>query len=345
MRRPLAHDAEIAGRADDALAEMIMPDAIHHHARRQRILRVRQPLRQRRPPARWIRRPAGGTIFALPGSSSVRKPGLHLFLRTVVIADREDVRRRRFAPRSRNAHALGQRTGIDIVELRELRFERFVLLLRFALQQLRRLPRRRSRDTAWPWRHLPFVRSPLRRRLQDHRLDFRRVLLEILVGCFLLLGRDSAAICARISLVSPPKRPSCAGIPPAARRVEHRNVIVRRRVREERLQPVVVGLQDRIELVIVAAGAAVGQAHEDRARRIGDVVEDLLPALQQVARIALIRIVAVEARRDARLRIVRPQLVARDLLLDEAVVRLVGIERLDHVIAISPRIRPRSRRP
>ena len=39
--------------------------------------------------------------------------------------------------------------------------------------------------------------------------------------------------------------------------------------------------------------------------------------------------------------IVRIQLVARDLLLDEAVVGLVLVERLDHVIAIAPDVGPR----
>jgi hypothetical protein len=34
------------------------------------------------------------------------------------------------------------------------------------------------------------------------------------------------------------------------------------------------------------------------------------------------------------------QLVARDLLDEKAIVRLVGVERLDDVIAVSPGVRP-----
>ena len=75
--------------------------------------------------------------------------------------------------------------------------------------------------------------------------------------------------------------------------------------------------------MIVAAGASVGQAQEDGAGGIGDVVQDFLAPLLQIARVALVGIVAVEAGRDARLRIVRPEFVAGDLLLHEAVVRLV----------------------
>ena len=59
MRRLLAHLAEVIERRHDAAAEMMMPDAIDDHARGQRIVRRRQPLRQRPPAARRCgRRPA-----------------------------------------------------------------------------------------------------------------------------------------------------------------------------------------------------------------------------------------------------------------------------------------------
>ena len=47
MRGALAHAAKIIGRGHDAAAEVILPDAVHHHARRQRILRIHDPLGQR----------------------------------------------------------------------------------------------------------------------------------------------------------------------------------------------------------------------------------------------------------------------------------------------------------
>ena len=82
-------------------------------------------------------------------------------------------------------------------------------------------------------------------------------------------------------------------------------------------------MQNRIELVIVAAGAAVGHAKEGRADRVGDVVQDFLPALHQIAGVALVRIVAVETGGDARLGSFGLEFVAGDLLLHEAVVGLV----------------------
>ena len=49
---------------------------------------------------------------------------------------------------------------------------------------------------------------------------------------------------------------------------------------------------------------------------------------------------AGECRRDARLRTGRPEFVARKLLHNEAVVRLVSIKGLNYIIAISPCIWP-----
>jgi hypothetical protein len=124
------------------------------------------------------------------------------------------------------------------------------------------------------------------------------------------------------------------------RRREH-DVIVGARVREERLQPVVVLLQNRIELVVVAARAAVGHPEEHGANRVGHIVEDLLSPLQQVPRVALVGIVAVERGGDTRVGIARPQLVAGELFADESIVGLVGVERVDHVVAVAPGIGPR----
>src|SRR6266852_4654275 len=67
---------------------------------------------------------------------------------------------------------------------------------------------------------------------------------------------------------------------------------------EERLQPVVVVVQDGIELVIVASRARVGEPEECRCYGIGNVVQDLLAALQQLTRVALIRKVPVESGGD-----------------------------------------------
>ena len=105
---------------------------------------------------------------------------------------------------------------------------------------------------------------------------------------------------------------------------------------EEGLQAVVVAVEDGVELVIVAAGAAVGEAEEGGADGVGDVVEQFLPALHEVACVALVGEVAVEPGSDERGGVAGVEFVAGDLLADEAVVRLVLVEGVDDVVAVAP---------
>ena len=48
-------------------------------------------------------------------------------------------------------------------------------------------------------------------------------------------------------------------------------------IREERLEPVIVPLSDRIELVVVALGAIEGKPQECGSNNAGDVVKRFLP--------------------------------------------------------------------
>ena len=115
------------------------------------------------------------------------------------------------------------------------------------------------------------------------------------------------------------------------------------------LQVVVVLLRNRIELVIVAARAMRGHAAERGDRGRDHVVAIQQPSVVLVGRPFAQFLVAdeipgpggQETRRDEGARIVREQHVARDLLLNESRIRLVLIERANHVVAIRPRVRPR----
>ena len=97
-------------------------------------------------------------------------------------------------------------------------------------------------------------------------------------------------------------------------------------VGEKGLEPVVIGLADRVILMVMTTGAGHGQAHEYRCRGVGDVVEDFLPALHQVSGVALVGVMAVEGGGDPRVRILRPEFIAGNLLFEEAVVGLVVVE-------------------
>ena len=82
---------------------------------------------------------------------------------------------------------------------------------------------------------------------------------------------------------------------------------------EEGLEPVEVGLPDRVELVVVAPGAADRQPEEDQARRLGDVVQGVLPAEPLVVEVHHVGVAAIEAGGDERGGVVGPDLVAREL--------------------------------
>ena len=59
MRGGRAELAVIVGRADDPFAEVMLPDAVDHHARDQRMLWAGEPLRELAPPAAGLDRRLG----------------------------------------------------------------------------------------------------------------------------------------------------------------------------------------------------------------------------------------------------------------------------------------------
>src|SRR4051794_39087239 len=48
-----------------------------------------------------------------------------------------------------------------------------------------------------------------------------------------------------------------------------------------------------------------------------------------------------KARGDTRLEIIRVEFIPRNLFTDELIVRLVAVERLDYVVAVTPDVRPK----
>src|SRR6185312_13778772 len=106
-------------------------------------------------------------------------------------------------------------------------------------------------------------------------------------------------------------------------------------------EAVVIALRNRIELVIVAARALDREAEQAAAGRRDQIVEVLVAAFRVVLlaeRDARSR--AQEAGRDERLVAPGLELVAGELFLEELVVRLVLVERANHVVAIAPSVGP-----
>ena len=108
---------------------------------------------------------------------------------------------------------------------------------------------------------------------------------------------------------------------------------------EDGLDPVVIGLWHGIELVVVAAGTANGEAEHGRAGRAHHVVHLVGPLIGREHRIGRADLVLRSTDDEARGR-VGAEDVAAELLLQKNVVGFVGIERRDHPVAIGPGVAP-----
>ncbi len=110
-------------------------------------------------------------------------------------------------------------------------------------------------------------------------------------------------------------------------------------VRKEGLEAVVIVLEDGVELVVVALRALHAHAHEHIRCDAGDLVQDVLPLGLRITLVVLVDGVAEKCGADGDFRVLRVQLVARDLLAHELVVGFVAVEGLDDVVAVGPGIR------
>ena len=111
---------------------------------------------------------------------------------------------------------------------------------------------------------------------------------------------------------------------------------------EHRLHPVKILGRNRIKLVVVTFRAAQLIGEERDADGVDHVIQILLPRDRGYAhRRVLPRAHAQEAGREHVIGVVGLEFITGDLLAHKLVVRLVGIKRAHHVIAIPPRVRPR----
>ena len=119
---------------------------------------------------------------------------------------------------------------------------------------------------------------------------------------------------------------------------------------EDRLQGVVVGLADGIELVIVAAGTMRGRTCEGRHDCGHDVIAIDVPTNLPIDRVltnagqrAFVPWpTRQQSQSRSQLQLIRIQGVGCDLLFDKSSVRFVSIERIDHVVAVWPGILARA---
>ena len=81
--------------------------------------------------------------------------------------------------------------------------------------------------------------------------------------------------------------------------------------------------------MVVALRATHGAAEQHGSHGVREIVGDFLLLEIQVARVDLVGEIAQEAGGNERLLVVGPELIARELLLDEAVIGLVFVERIE----------------
>ena len=227
-------------------AEVVLPDAVDHHAGRQRVVRRRDPVGQHRAPAAASSRPCGGSgSSGRAAPSTCGKPGLDLRcpgacglprIRTCVGGGCA------VAVVHRQGQLAGAAVGFFCSASQLASAAARTRAFCSGVEELRHL---RARPAAGP--------APSAARWSS-------------AGIFLIASSSIAVICRRRA------RRCCAsrcfssasyvarfsGGVMSVRLVVDRDVAgvaVRADVAEEREQPVVVRLRDRVDLVVVAAGA------------------------------------------------------------------------------------------
>ena len=110
---------------------------------------------------------------------------------------------------------------------------------------------------------------------------------------------------------------------------------------EDGLHPVIIGLQDGIELVVVTLGAADGHAEEYRPDGAGHFAQHFLPVcvFVLIAADQMDGAGAMKAGCDQRIVASRVEFIAGDLFLNEQAVGLVPIEAADHIVSVAPGVR------
>ena len=329
-----AEAAEVAGRAGEAAAEVVLPDAVDDDAAGQRIVRPGQPAGEDAAAAGG--RGAGGDLrqFGVGRVEQRQEAGIDGgFAGAAGLELGDPGRAAGFADDEGGEQGL----GLERVEFRELGLGGQELGT-FGLLELVPLEVRAHQFGLAPGEldDLLLPHRALLARLAPHGDD---LLGEALHGLGLAGGdaRSGDALDHGQGFAGglfPGGVLAVVGLDLGGR--GERLVLGPGDVGEEGLQAVVVLLQDGVELVVVALGTLDAQAHEDVGGDAGDLVQDVLPLGLGVALVVFVDRVAQEGRGDGDLRIARIDLVAGDLLAHELVVGLVGVERLDDVVAVGP---------
>ena len=319
VRGSVAAGAEVVDRMHDPEAEELLPDPVDGDPRGERIERVGDPVRHLQAAAlirghrrcvRPRRHPQHATGHDGPGSPRVAADGDVGIGRLLGLVDA-------VRPRRLGDEELGVRDRA--VESLDLGGDLVLLLLEARPEGVGRVR----------------LRLALRQLVGDLLLPGLQTValrLQVRDPLAMLLFRDQPGGCLPIGL----RKLDLVDLAPHA----VRNLVDRLGVQEDTGEAVVVLQPDRIELVVVTPDTAERHAEKGGADLRDLLVGDVPVELQLVDADDLHVAEHEEARghtvrgRDGR--IPGGQKVARDLLADESVVGLVGIEGVDDVVAIPP---------
>ena len=323
---------EVAARADQAPAKVVLPNPVHHHASGQRMIRLGEPIGEGRPASGRLRslgsgRNDGWRVLQNGGES--RLNGFASALRNlrrwsdwtdIPDGERHGERRRTFSVKGSEFLAqLGQ--GFLVLGLQS-RGQAVVFVGDLPIGQ---------------GSHLTFPGRPIRFGLAQNRLNLRRKLADRTLRQLgsvrrfegVNLGAQAGGLFFPGGLL--------AGVFRTLGRGGGGQLIVPLDAGEEGLQAEVIFLQQGIELVVVTPRALESQAQEDIAGGVGDVGQHGVPLAGGVPVVVLVNAQAQVTGRDLGVGFVGVQFVAGQLFLHEAVVGLIGVERADHVVPVAPR--------
>lgn len=342
MGRFRSVDAEIAGGGDDPLVEMELPKPVDEHAGGQRVARRGEPIGERLRPTGMVL--AGfdfrdGVGFGRNQDEGKHRRDFRPFSSVFSSLEKEDRHR---SPAVGVDSAGGRRRLGDRRSEKGPRGDRFepgrlVERIESGVQRERRNALILGKGLKNPSN---LVGGPIARLFSKRG---RRLIVDSgrRAGSEFLSRRrfDSKQLGFQASKAGFVALPARFEFPPLLGGGD-RIIVSKSRAAEEGLKTIKVDLADRIEFMIVTAGAADGQTEEDQAGRLGDVVERDLSTQSLIVEIDHIGLATVEAGGDECRGFVRLDFRPGDLKTNEAVVRQVAIERVDDPIAIAPGIGP-----
>ena len=94
--------------------------------------------------------------------------------------------------------------------------------------------------------------------------------------------------------------------------------------------------------MIVTASTLQTQPEKDIGCRVRHLIQNQIPLAPRIPIVVLVNPVSQKTRGHQGVRAFRKQLVTRQLFLHKSIIRLVLIQRINHIVSVAPCIRSKS---